>query len=114
MAIARYENVVVNNVTNGLSVYGEQTTTITEWFITRGVVRDVRNSVRISERYRVYSDLVELTFQYTPNMKQIVDHQNLFSLTWRGYDWRIVDCYESDDRMRITFRCYRNDPVAPV
>jgi len=114
MAIARYENVVVNNVTNGINLYGEQTTTITEWFITRGVVKDVRNNVRISERYRVYSDLVTLTFQYTPNMKQIVDEQNLFSLTWRDYDWRIVDCFESDDRMSITFTCYRNDPVTPV
>ena len=114
MAIARYENVVVNNVTNGLSVYGEQTTTITEWFITRGQVKDVRNSVRISERYRVYSDLVELKFNYTPNMKQIVDDQNLFSFIWREYDWRIVDCFESDDRMNITFMCYRNDPNTPV
>ena len=114
MAIARYENVVINNVTNGVSLFGEQTTTITPWFTTRGVVRDVRNNVRISERYRVYSDLVGLTFNYTPNIKQMVDEQNLFSLTWRGYDWRIVDCNESDDRMSITFMCYRNDPVVPV
>jgi len=114
MAIARFENVVINNVTNGINLYGEQTTTITEWFTTRGRVKDVHNNVRIAERYRVYSDLVGLTFQYTPNMKQIVDQQNLFSLTWRGYDWRIIDCYESDDRMSITFMCYRNDPVTPV
>jgi hypothetical protein len=114
MGIARYENVVVNNVTNGINVYGEQTTTITEWFTTRGIVKDVRNSVRISERYRVYSDVVNLTFNYTPNTKLMVDQQNLFSLTWRGYDWRIIDCFESDDRMSITFVCYRNDPVVPV
>jgi len=114
MAIARYENVVINNVTNGISLYGEQTTTITEWFTSRAIVKDVRNNLRISERYRLYTDLVTLTFNYTPNMKQIVDQQNLFSMDWRGYDWRIIDCYESDDRMSITFTCYRNDPATPV
>ena len=114
MAIARYENVIINNVTNGISLYGEQTTTITEWFTSRAIVKDVRNNLRISERYRLYTDLVTLTFNYTPNMKQIVDQQNLFSMDWRGYDWRIIDCYESDDRMSITFTCYRNDPATPV
>jgi len=114
MAIARYENVVINNVTNGISLYGEQTTTITEWFTTRAIVKDVKNNLRISERYRLYTDLVTLTFNYTPNMKQLVDDQNLFSMYWRENDWRIIDCYESDDRMSITFTCYRNDPATPV
>lgn len=114
MAIARYENCNVNNVTNGKDLYGDQTTTITKWFSTRAKVSDVSNSVMISERYRVYSDLVNLTFNYTPNMKQVVDQQNLFSITWRGYDWRITDVRESNDRMSITLLCYRNDPVAPV
>lgn len=114
MAIARYENCTVNNVTNGINEYGEQTTTITEWFQTRGRVSDVANSLRISERYRVYSDLVNLTFNYTPNMKQIVDRQELYSITWRDNDWRITDCRESDDRMNITLLCYRNDPSVPV
>ena len=114
MAIARYENCTVNNVTNGIDAYGEQTTTITEWFQTRARVADVANSLRISERYRVYSDLVNLTFNYTPNMKQIVDRQELYSITWRDNDWRITDCRESDDRMNITLLCYRNDPSVPV
>jgi hypothetical protein len=114
MAIARYENVVINNLTHGKDAYGEQTTTITPWFTSRASVKDVRNSVRISDRYRVYSDLVDLTFQYTPNMKQIVDDQDKYSFVWRNRDWRITDCFESDDRMRITFICYRNDPQAPV
>lgn len=114
MAIARYENCTVNNVTNGIDTYGEQTTTITEWFQTRARVADVANSLRISERYRVYSDLVNLTFNYTPNMKQIVDRQELYSITWRDNDWRITDCRESDDRMNITLLCYRNDPSVPV
>ena len=114
MAIARYENCTVNNVANGIDTYGEQTTTITEWFQTRARVADVANSLRISERYRVYSDLVNLTFNYTPNMKQIVDRQELYSITWRDNDWRITDCRESDDRMNITLLCYRNDPSVPV
>lgn len=114
MTIARYENVEINNVTNGVGEFGEQTTTITPWFATRARVADVNNSVRISERYRVYSDLVNLTFNYTPNMKQIVDHQNLYSVYWRGFDWRITDVRESNDRMNVTLLCYRNDPDTPV
>jgi hypothetical protein len=114
MAIARYENIDVNNVTNSINAYGEQTTTISKWFATRAQVSDVNNNLRISERYRVYSDLVNLTLSFTPNTKQIVDEQNLFAITWRGYDWRIIDCRESNDRMNVTFICYRNDPSTPV
>jgi hypothetical protein len=114
MAIARYENIDVNNVTNSINLYGEQTTTVSKWFTTRAQVADVNNNLRISERYRVYSDLVNLTLNFTPNTKQMVDEQNLFAITWRGYDWRIIDCRESNDRMNVTFICYRNDPSAPV
>lgn len=114
MGIVRYENVVVNSVTNGVNAFGEQTTTETQWFESRARVAEVNNSLRISDRYRVYSDLVHLTFNYTPNMKTIVDDQNLYSFVWRGKNWRITDCRESDDRMHITFLCYRNDPNMPV
>jgi hypothetical protein len=110
MSIARYENVVINNVTNSVNTYGEQTTTITEWFKTRARIVDVANSVRIADKYRVYSDLVNLTFNYTPNQKEIVDNQDLYSITWRGFDWRITDVRESNDRMNVTLLCYRNDP----
>lgn len=114
MTIARYENVGVYTVTNGVSTLGEYSTTLTKWFDTRATTRDVANSLRISERYRVYQDLVNLTLNYTPNVKTIVDNQNLYSLRWRGFDWRITDVRESDDRMRVTFLCYRSDPVSPV
>lgn len=114
MAITRYENLTVNNVVNGVNSFGEYTTTINKWFDTRGLVHDVANSVRISERYRVYADLVNITLNYTPNTKNMVDNQNLVSITWRGHDWRITDCREHNDRMKITFVCYRNDPEAPV
>lgn len=114
MAIRRYENIVVNHVTNGVDTVGEYTTTITKWFDTRALVADVSNTVRISERYRVYSDLVGLTLNYTPNTKEIADNQNLYSITWRGFDWRITDVRESNDRMTVMLTCYRNDPDTPV
>jgi hypothetical protein len=114
MAITRYENLMMNHVTNGVDTIGQYTTTITPWFETRGLVHDVANSLRISEKYRVYQDLVNITLNYTPNTKEIVDNQNLYSITWRGFDWRITDIRESNDRMKVTFTCYRNDPETPV
>jgi len=114
MAIARFENIAVNNLGCGKSDFGEQSTTITKWFDTRARVADVANSLRISEKYRLYQDLVNFTVNYTPNMKQIVDRQDLYSFTWRNHEWRITDCRESNDRMSITFMCYRNDPVTAV
>lgn len=114
MAIERFENVDVNNLTFGTNEVGEYTTTITKWFSSRPRVRDVKNSLEIDAKYRVYQDLVNLTFNYTPNMKQIVDNQNLYSITWRGHDWRITDVMESNDRMSVTLLCYRNDPSTRV
>lgn len=114
MAITRYENITINHVTNGVDDVGAYTTTITKWFDTRGLIADVANSLRISERYRVYQDLVNITVNYTPNTRTIVDNQNLYSLTWRNQDWRITDIRESNDRMRVTFLCYRNDPTTTV
>lgn len=114
MSITRYENVVINNVTNGVDSLGEYTTSESKWFESRALIGDVNNSVRISDRYRTYSDLVHMTFNYTPNMKAIVDNQNLFSMVWRGKNWRITDVRESNDRMKVTFLCYRNDPSTPV
>lgn len=114
MTIVRYENITINNVNNGVDSIGQYTQTITEWFKTRALTHDVANSVRISERYRVYSDLVTFTVNYTPNTKLIVDHQNDYSITWRNYDWRITDVRESNDRQKVTFMCYRNDPDTRV
>lgn len=114
MAITRYENLTINNVINGVDAFGQETTTIQKWFETRGLAHDVVNNLRISDRYRVYSDLVNITLNYTPNVKEIVDNQNKYSITWRGFDWRIADVRESNDRMKATFTCYRNDPEVPV
>lgn len=114
MAIARFENITVNNLTFGQSTFGEQSTTQTLWFITRARVHSVANSVRIADKYRVYSDIVEFTLNYTPNTRTMVNDQNLYSITWRGFDWRIDNVRESDDRMNVKFLCVRNDPVVAV
>jgi hypothetical protein len=114
MGIARYENVTINQITNGVDSFGEYTTTSTPLFTSRPVVHDVANSLRISERYRLYQDLVNLTFNYTPNIKDIADNQDNYSITWRGNDWRVTDVRESNDRMKITLLCYRNDPETNV
>lgn len=114
MGIVRYENTTINEVTNGVDTFGEYTTTITPLFTSRALVSDVSNALRISERFRVYQDLVNLTFNYTPNIKRIVDNQDEYSITWRGNDWRVTDVRESNDRMKITLMCYRNDPETTV
>jgi hypothetical protein len=114
MAITRYENVKVSRVVNSIDTLGQQTTSINFWFETRGLVANLANSLTISEKYRVYSDLMQVTFNYTPNMRDINDNANAFSLNWRGFDWRITNVRESNDRMTVTFICYRNDPTAPV
>jgi hypothetical protein len=114
MAIARFENIAVNNLTFGSSPFGEQSTTITKWFDTRARVHSVSNHVRIAEKYRVYADVVEFTLNYTPNTKTMVDNQNAYSITWKNHDWRIDNIRESDDRMTVKMFCVRNDPVVAV
>ena len=114
MAILRYENISVNNLGFSTDSYGQGNSTITKWFDTRARVMDVRNSVGINKDDRVYSDLVKFILNYTPNTKQIVDYQNLYSITWRGNDWRITDVMESNDRMNVTIFAYRNDPLTTV
>lgn len=114
MAIARFENIKINNLTFGKSDFGEQSTTQALWFETRARVASVANSVKIAEKYRLYQDMTNFTLNYTPNMKTIVDNQHLYSITWRGKDWRIDNARESDDRMNVIFMCYRSDPVTAV
>jgi hypothetical protein len=114
MAITRFEKITVYQLTFGKSAFGEQSTSITKWFDTRARVHDVSNTVRISEKFRVYSDIVEFTLNYTPNTRQIVDNQNLYSIKWRTFDWRIDSAREADDRMSVRFLCVRNDPVVAV
>ena len=114
MAITRFENITVNTLTFGTSEFGEQTTTIALWFATRALVRAVSNNLRISEKYRVYSDIVNVTLNYTPNTREIVNNQNLYSIGWRSFDWRIDSVRETDDRMNVILTCVRNDPTTAV
>lgn len=114
MSIARFENIRINNLAFGKSDFGEQSTTQTLWFETRARISDVTNSVKIADRYRLYQDMVNMTLNYTPNMKTIVNNQNLYSITYRNQNWRIDSVRESNDRMNVTFMCYRSDPVTAV
>ena len=114
MAIARFEEITVKTLTFGKSDFGEQSTTQTAWFKTSARVHSVANSLRISEKYRLYQDVVNFTLNYTPNTKEMVDNQNLYSINWRGFDWRIDNVREADDRMTVQIMCVRNDPSAAV
>jgi hypothetical protein len=114
MGIARFENITINNLAFGQSSFGEQSTTVTKWFETRARVHSVANHVKITDKYRVYSDVVEFTLNYTKNTKSIIDNQNLYSIKWKNFDWRIDNVRESDDRMTVKFLCVRNDPVVAV
>lgn len=114
MSIARFENITVNRLTFGQSSFGEQSTTVSLWFATRAKVHSVSNNVRISEKYRVYADIVNFTVNYTPNTREIVNNQNLYSIYWKNFDWRIDSIRETDDRMKVTMTCVRNDPVTAV
>jgi len=114
MAIARFENITINNLTFGKSDFGVQTTTQSLWFQTRARIADVSNNVKIADKYRLYQDMVNMTLNYTPNMKTIVQNQHLYSITYRNQDWRIDNVRESNDRMNVTFMCYRSDPVTAV
>jgi hypothetical protein len=114
MTIARFENININNLTFTKSDFGESATVQALWFATRAKVSSVANSLKIADKYRLYQDMTNFTLNYTPNMKEIVDNQNLYSITWRGKDWRIDSARETDDRMNIIFLCYRSDPVTAV
>jgi len=114
MSIARFEKVIVNNLTFNKSAFGEQTTSEAAWFTSMAEVKNVANSVKISEKYRLYQDLVNFVFNYTPNWRTIVNNQNLYSLTYRGFNWRITDVLESNDRQKVTAMCWRNDPTTAI
>jgi hypothetical protein len=114
MSIARFENININNLTFTKSAFGESATVQTLWFATRARVAAVANSLKIADKYRLYQDMTNFTLNYTPNTKEIVDNQNLYSITWRGKDWRIDSVRESDDRMNVILLCYRSDPVTAV
>lgn len=114
MSIVRYENVTVNEVVNGVDDFGQYTTSLTKWFETRALVHNISNALRISERYRSYSDIIGFTLNYTPNTKTMAENSFNYSFTWGNKEWRISDAKESDNRQKVTFYCYYNHPDTPV
>ena len=114
MAITRYENLTIKQVSNSVSSLGEQTTTLNNWFTTRGLVHAIANSLRITDKFRVYSDVLQITLNYTPNTVTIQRSPHHYAINWNGYDWRINEVRQTDDRMRMIFMCVRNDPSVPV
>lgn len=111
MTIARFEPVQVYTLSYTTDDFGEQLETKTLKFKGMALVSSVRNSVAILERYRIYSDLLQLKFNYTNYMRDIVDNQQLYTIIHRDKEWRITDALESDDRQHVTLMCYRSDPV---
>jgi len=114
MTIARYEPVDVFDLSFGVDTLGQQSTIKTLKFHGMAIVSEVSNSVSITEKYRVYADLIEFKFNFTRWMKDIVENQNLYSLTYRNLDWRIAGAIETNDRQHVILRCYRNDPVVTI
>jgi hypothetical protein len=114
MAIARFEQITVNNLAFAKSDFGEQSTAQTVWFRTRARVQSVANSVKISEKYRLYQDVVNFILNYTPNTREMVRNQNLYSISYNGYDWRIDNVRRSNDRMTVVILAYRTDPITAV
>ena len=112
--VARYENVEINNLTFGASDFGEQNTVQTKWFKTRAKVASVANVLKISDRYRLYQDMINFTFNYTLNMKTISNNQDQYSVTYLNKNWRIDSIRQSDDRMTVMFLCYHSDPITAV
>ncbi|MFZ2736630.1 MAG: hypothetical protein WBI20_14875 [Burkholderiaceae bacterium] len=114
MGVTRTETLTINRLSAGLSAFGEQSTTETTWFETRARVSETSNSVKGSEKYRLYSKLMNFTLNYTPNMKQVVTRQDEYALSWAGKSWRIVETRETIDRMSVILLCARHDPQVAV
>lgn len=114
MGIARYEAVEVYDLTFATSAYGETVTTKTLKFASKPLTHEVKTDLAITDKYRVYSNLINFTFDYTPYTRAMVDNQHAYSVKWRNLDWRIESAVESNDRMKVTFTCYRNDPTVKV
>jgi hypothetical protein len=114
MGIARYEEAQVYNLTFATSAYGDTVITKTLKFESKPEIKEVKNDLRITDKYRLYAGVINLVFNYTPFTRDMYDNQNLYSIIWRGNDWRIDSAVESNDRMKVTFLCYRNDPSTQV
>lgn len=114
MGIARYEDVNVYTLSFNTNAYGDTVITKTLKFNSKPEIKTVKNSLAITDKYRVYTGLIYMVFNFTPYTRDMYDNQNLYSIVWRNHDWRIDSPVESDDRMKVTFLCYHNDPSTQV
>lgn len=114
MSIARFEPVTIQAATRSVDVSGEASTVLNNLFMTQGRIRDVKNSLKLNELYRLYADYVNIQMNFTPLTLDIVENQENYALFWRERSWRIVDAVESDDRMDVTFLCYFAKPGIKV
>lgn len=114
MAIARYEEAQVYTLSFSTSAYGDTVTTKTLKFQSKPEIREVKNELKITDKYRVYAGMINFVFNFTPFTRDMYDNQNIYSIMWRGLDWRIDSAIESNDRMKVTFLCYHNDPSTQV
>jgi hypothetical protein len=114
MGVAQFENVQVSTLSFSTSSSGEQSTAKTDFFKTRATVENITNSMRISEKYRLYSSVVKMTFNFSPNMKTVVRHHEQYSIAYRSQDWRIAEAREADDRMTVSLFLYTQTPSAAV
>lgn len=114
MAIARFEQAQVYTLSFATNEYGDTVTSKTLKFESKPEIREVKNDLRITDKYRVYTGLINFTFNFTRYTRDMYDNQNLYSIVWRNHDWRIDSAIESNDRMKVTFLCYHNDPSTQV
>lgn len=114
MAITRFEPVTVVNLIRSIDASGEASISTTDFFMTVARVRDVKNSLKLNELYRLYADYVNFQMNYTQNTRMLVEDQENYGIEWRGDLWRIIDTIESDDRMDVTLLCYYAKPGIKV
>ena len=96
--VARYEEAQVYTLTFSTSAYGDTVTTKTLKFQSKPEIREVKNDLSITDKYRVYAGLINFTFNFTPYTRDMYDNQNLYSIVWRNHDWRIDSAIESNDQ----------------
>lgn len=110
MSITRFEPITIMTLTRTIDASGEATFTSVDFFNTQARVRDVKNSLKLNELYRLYADYVNFQLNYTPNTRLVINDQENYGVEWRGNLWRIIDTIESDDRMDVTMLCYMAKP----
>lgn len=112
--IVRFETITVNNLSFSKSAFGEQSVTETVWFKTRAKVHEVNTSIKISDKYRDYHDIVQFEVNYSPNFKAVVSGTGNYSITYEGESWRIEDAKSDNNRQHVMLMCFRNDPQTAV